>query len=433
MATKDVMDYKCPCCGGSLSFDAQAQKVTCPYCDNQFEVDLLRELDEADAQTDDAVWEDGGSAWTDEEKEHLAVFSCNSCGGEIVCEDTTASAFCPYCSNPVIFKGRLSGGLKPDFIIPFKTESDVVNDSFAKLIKGKLLLPSAFRRECKTTEVKGLYVPYWIYDADVTGTVYYHATDVRHWSDSNYNYTETKHYSVVRGGDIAFEHIPVDGSKKMADDMMESIEPFDFSEAVTFTPAYISGFYSDKYDVPQEETFPRANQRIKQGTENAFTTTVRHYSTLRVEKSNIKLNSSKVSYTLYPVWTLVKKWKDKSFLYVVNGQTGKIAGELPKDGLKLTLWAVCSFLLSALLAGLIATSAECEMGEVVLAGILFGGIVCGITVALLLKQMKTVAFRNGAAFYYKDGSMNVYKKRDTFLYRNVTKTRRQNQSSNNKR
>ena len=106
--------------------------------------------------------------------------------------------------------------------------------------------------------------------------VRYKATRVRSWSDSNYNYTVTSHYAVIRGGNIGFERVPVDGSTKMADNLMESIEPFDFSDEVDFQTAYLAGYLADKYDVDEQQSIDRANQRIKQSAADAFSGTVRH-------------------------------------------------------------------------------------------------------------------------------------------------------------
>lgn len=421
----ELLEYKCPCCGGALTFQAALQKVKCPYCDTEFETDSLKSLDEGWAEENSAEWAAGGSSWTEEEKEFLSEYVCESCGGELVTEETTASSFCPYCGNPVILKGRLSGGLKPDFVIPFQMEKSKVNDAFAAFVKGKLLLPKAFREECKTEEIKGLYVPFWVYDAEVTGRVQYHATKVRCWTDGEYSYTETRHYAVYRSADLSFEHIPADASKKMADDLMESIEPYDFSAAKPFQSAFLSGFYSDKYDVEQKDTYPRVNERMKRGAEDALRDTVHGYSTVFPEKSTVNLKSSKVVYTLYPVWTMQKSWKDKTYSYAVNGQTGKVAGELPFSVAKLLLFSLLAALLGGLIGFGIFYFLEFELTELIVGtavvALLFG-IVTGV---LLKKQIKTVAFQDSGRNYLRGDGVNLLERRDVFLYRNVTRQRLQ--------
>ena len=117
---------------------------------------------------------------------------------------------------------------------------------------------------------------------------------------------------------------------------MESIEPYNIQDAVDFQTAYLSGFLADKYDVDAESSIDRANQRIRQSTEEAFASTVKGYTTVDPVSSNIQLDNGRARYALYPVWILNTMWNKQKFTFAVNGQTGKIAGDLPMD--KAAFW-----------------------------------------------------------------------------------------------
>lgn len=332
MAT--VLEYKCPCCGGKIEFDSNLQQMKCPYCDTTFEVSTLQDYDAALQQEkpDDLQWEtQAGSEWEQDESAQMNVYTCSACGGELVADETTAATHCPYCGNPVVLTGRLSGDLKPDYVIPFKLDKEAAKAALRKHMSGKKLLPRLFSDENHLDEVKGVYVPFWLFDADADASLRFRATRTRVWSDSEYNYTETSHFSLVRAGNIAFDHVPVDGSSKMADDLMESIEPFDFSEAVDFQTAYLSGYLADRYDVSAEESIERANARVKKTAEDAFAATASGYSTVVPESSSVRLSNGKAKYALYPVWLLQTSWNGQSFLFAMNGQTGKMVGDLPMD------------------------------------------------------------------------------------------------------
>ena len=176
-----------------------------------------------------------------------------------------------------------------------------------------------------------MYVPFWLFDADVDADVRYKATKVRRWSDKDYDYTETSYYSVERGGNMAFASVPVDGSEKMADDLMESIEPFNIADAVDFQTAYLSGYLADKYDVDEKESINRAHVRMKKSAEEVLADTVKGYTTVIPENTNVNISKGKVQYALYPVWILNTTWKDKKYIFAMNGQTGKMTGDLPID------------------------------------------------------------------------------------------------------
>ena len=330
----ELLQYKCPCCGGKIEFDSTAQKMKCPYCDTEFELETLKEYDDvlSSQKPDDmSAVEDPDGHWHEGEENGLKVYTCKSCGGEIVADETTAATHCPYCGNPVVMSGQLSGDLKPDLVIPFKLDKKAAKEAFSKHLSGKRLLPKVFKSENHIDEIKGIYVPFWLFDADADADIRYRALKIRSWSDSKYDYTETSHFSVVRGGNLSFRNVPADGSSKMPDDLMESIEPFDIGDAVDFQTAYLSGYFADRYDVDSETRRERVAQRMKKSTENAFAGTVNGYSSVNVENSSVRLNSGKAKYALFPVWIMNTTWKDKKFIFAMNGQTGKFVGNLPCD------------------------------------------------------------------------------------------------------
>ena len=226
---------------------------------------------------------------------------------------------------------QFKGSLKPDYVIPFKLNKEAAVEGLKNHLLGKFLLPKVFKDENHLDEVKGVYVPFWLFDADADADIRYRATRTRMWSDSQYNYTETSFYSIYRAGGIGFDHVPVDGSSRMADDLMESVEPYDFSQAVDFQTAYLAGYLADKYDVDAEQSVARANERVKTSTEDAFRDTVQGYATVTPESTNIRLHNGKTKYALYPVWILNTTYKEEKYTFAMNGQTGKFVGNLPTD------------------------------------------------------------------------------------------------------
>lgn len=349
-----LQEYKCPCCGGAISFDSKLQKMKCPFCDTEMDVEALAAYDsvlkDEDKQTNDMTWDvSAGAEWEDGETDRFKIYVCNSCGGEIVGDENTAAAACPYCGNPVVMMGQFSGGLKPDCVIPFKLDKKAAKEALKKHCMHKTLLPKVFKDENHIDEIKGLYVPFWLFDADVDANVRYRATKVRSWRTGRYEYTETSFYSLIRGGSVSFAHVPVDGSTKMPDDLMESIEPFDFSEAVDFQTAYLAGYMADKYDVDDKQSIARANERIKKSTEEAFAVQS-HYTSVTAEASNISLRNGCSKYALYPVWILNTTWRGNKYTFAMNGQTGKLVGDLPLDKGALWKWRLALFGISGALA-----------------------------------------------------------------------------------
>ncbi len=335
----DLQEYKCPACGGAIGFDSSIQKMKCPFCDTEFEMETLKAFDEElkKEMPDNINWKTpSGEQWAEEETDNMTVYGCKSCGGEIVVDGTTSATACPFCDNPVVVMGRFSGALRPDYIIPFKLDKKAAKEGLYNHLKGKKLLPKIFKDKNHIDEIKGLYVPFWLFDAEANANIRYKASKVSYYSDSNYNYTKTSYYSVIRSGAARFEKIPVDGSTKMDDDLMESIEPYDFKEAVDFQTAYLAGYLADKYDVDENRSVDRANERIKKSVVDEFRSTVQGYSTVVEENTSIHLANGEAKYALYPVWVLNTSWNGNKYTFAMNGQTGKFVGDLPMD--KGTYW-----------------------------------------------------------------------------------------------
>ena len=184
----------------------------------------------------------------------------------------------------------------------------------------------------------------------------FHGTTSYTHREGDYRVTETSHYDVHRAGSLSFQKVPVDGSQKMPDDLMDSIEPFDYQELKEFATVYLPGYMADKYDVDAEAASQRADVRCKNTTAAEIRSTAARYETLVPVSQHMRLHQGTVKYALLPVWLLTTKWKGDTYLFAMNGQTGKMVGNLPCDRSKLHLWfwsvaAGASLVLSLLLSG----------------------------------------------------------------------------------
>ena len=337
---EQITNYQCPACLGPLQYSASSGKLECEYCGSSFEVaEIEAQYKEKDEKAAAAMasaklqgqWDISGLSddW-DGEDASIKAYNCPSCGAQLLCEEATAATSCPYCGNPTVVPGQFAGALKPDYVIPFRLQK---KDAIAKLklyYKGKPFLPGTFLAKHTVDKIQGVYVPFWLYDGKVTGDYAYKATHVTVREIKDEEVTLTDHYRVERAGSLSFEKVPVDASSKMPDDYMDSIEPFNYSELKPFSTAYLPGFLADRYDVTVEQANERADKRFIYSLEAAFEGTLKHYTTyLPYDGNPISIERGKVHYALLPVWLLNVKWNGGDYLFAVNGQTGKICGQLP--------------------------------------------------------------------------------------------------------
>ena len=337
-----VTNHQCPACTGPLNFNPQTGKLGCEFCGSEFELAeieaLYQEKEESaveaheKAESKAGEWDLSGLSqdWG-ADAAGMKTYSCPACTAELICDETTAATSCPYCGNPTVVPGQFSGSLKPDFVIPFKHSKDEAIKALKKHYQKRFFLPRAFTANNQLQKIQGVYVPFWLFDGEAEGDVFFKATRSHTKKRGDYEIIETKHFNCKRSGSVAFEKVPVDASAKMPDDYMESLEPFDYGELKPFSTAYLPGFLADKYDVSVEDSQERADKRCAESLALELKTTVLGYETVSEISRIIKLNRGKVHYALLPVWLLNTKWNGKDYLFAMNGQTGKLVGDLPMD------------------------------------------------------------------------------------------------------
>ncbi len=347
-----VTNYQCPACTAPLHFVGETGKLECDYCGSTYDVAEIEALyaekeaeaanaqAEAEAKADEEQPWDPDSAGSDwgEEAEKMRAYSCPTCGAQLICDETTAATSCPYCGNPTVIPGQFGGTLKPDLVLPFKLSKEQAVAALKKHYQGKKLLPKTFKDENHIQEIKGVYVPFWLFDNHAELDLTYAAKTSTTRREGDYQVTRTKHYNVGRAGTMDFEKVPVDGSSKMPDDFMDSIEPYNYRELKPFSTAYLPGYLADKYDVDAREAALRAETRCKNSAEQTARRTVVGYDTVTPIQRLVHLKNGKVAYALLPVWMLSTKWEGKQYLFAMNGQTGKLVGDLPLDRKKARQW-----------------------------------------------------------------------------------------------
>ena len=268
----------------------------------------------------------------------MKAYNCPSCGAELICDEATAATSCPYCGNNTIIPGQFTGALKPDLVIPFKVGREEALSTLRAHYKGKRLLPKRFSDENHIQEIKGVYVPFWLFDGQAEADVDFMATRSSVIVTGRERITTTRHFALRRAGTVSFEKIPADASRKMPDDYMDALEPFDYGELKEFSTAYLPGFFADIPDVSIEECSPRAEQRAESTAIDAMERQAVGYETCMPVKKEAHLRRGKVRCALMPVWLLSTQWEGKNFLFAMNGQTGKMVSDLPVSRKRYWTW-----------------------------------------------------------------------------------------------
>ncbi len=343
---ENILAFNCPCCGAELAFDADKQRLCCEFCLSEF--------------TEEEFSQSKTNFNNQEFCEHMQEYACPNCGAEFATDEQTAAGICTYCHSPVVLKGKLSGQMKPDKIIPFKYGKDEAENKFLSFIKNRWFLPSDFKSRIHADKISGVYYPFWVTDADTYSEINANCTKLRVWRVADTEYTETTKYSVERAGNIHFEDIVTSAISDEDKEMLEGILPYPSDSLEEFKMPYLSGFTAKKRNIESQSVSEEVKSRMNSYAETLLRNTINGYNTTKVQSGRVKIDRIRWDYTLMPIWVLNYKTKKKNYTYAMNGFTGKIYGRLPLSMKKLAVST----------AGLFATLAAAIM--------LIGGIGGGV-------------------------------------------------------
>lgn len=417
MSTKS---YNCPACGAPLAFNGQSGKMECAACGNAFDTEALEALSAAENR-EEISFENAAQSF-DVNESGVQAYVCKNCGAALMTEDTTTAACCPYCGSPTVLPDRLAGGVKPEWIVPFKITREQAQQQFNDYFKGKRLLPNLFLEgRNRIAEMRKLYVPYWLFGCGAEADMLYDAQKVHRERRGDWEITRTEHYLVRRYGHMRFKNIPVDGSVKLDDRITESIEPYDMSEAIPFEPAVLVGAMADRADADQGECEKRAVERVEHSVSDAIRDTVTGYHTVTERGKSIYTSDGTAVAALMPVWLMTTVKENKTYTFAVNGQTGSLTCDVPTDKKKAVLWGSGIFaVLFALVAAILALIDAMGSGTLLMSGI-FAMIVALCAVGVMKGKLRQAAHQSAAADYLVEGSFMLDMHFDQFLYAETKK------------
>ncbi len=393
-----AVTWKCPNCGGGLQFAPQSQDFECEYCMSHFTQEELERIGAEEGEvigtaepgggteerTEEGWGTDGGEAAdgsedfgaggnagaggasdaqgagvTSSENADTGsgplIYTCPSCGAEIVTDATTAATFCFYCHNPIVLQGRLDGSYEPDYVLPFAIDRARAKEIFLQWLKKKKFVPTEFYSPSQIEKLSGVYFPYWLYSCVVDGRLDAQATRLRTWRTGSTEYTETQVYDVSRSGQMQVDHVTRNALQKADKQLAEGVMPFDMKEMKPFSMGFLAGFFAEKRDMEHQQFQGEVETEVREFALNSLRSSITGYNGVNVRNQEARLEDGRWDYALLPVWTLTYKspTDGKIYYFACNGQTGKVCGKLPIDSKKLWMFFLKIFLplLAALLVG----------------------------------------------------------------------------------
>ena len=318
---------KCKSCGADIQFDPKTQKLTCEYCGNSYDpADYEVKAKESTEHKDYSTGEID-----------TKMYTCTQCGAKILVFDETAVTFCSYCGSNQIIAPQLYKEEKPEYVIPFMITKEECEKAYKKAISKFIFAPKSMKEDVVVNKFRGIYMPYGVYKVEHHGP---QTNKGEKYSHRSGDYVIYNIYSITTNIDAEYEGMAFDLASQFEDRYSQAIAPFDFHAAIPFDVKYLSGYYADAKDVDKNVYSSEANAL----TMPLALTELRKDRNFRKwgcydPKVTLRVTDAKTAY--YPVYFLAIKNKDKRISYaVVNGQTGKVAVDMPVDFMKYIIFSV---------------------------------------------------------------------------------------------
>ena len=323
--------FACKNCGGNVKFDIKSGQLACEYCHSLF---------------DPYAYEDKTSDAEVQKDFDATIFTCPQCGGEILSTDDTAAGFCSFCGASTVLYSQHAKGAQAAYIIPFAKSKDDCKQAYMGLMKKAIFAP----KELKDPKFIDGFQRYLHALLDILcnpeGSYFTSGEKIPPFR----RYIITDHYRLEGDLDAYYKGLSYDASSSFDDSISEKLAPYDVKNMKRFTPAFLSGFYADTADLPSTIYASDAMDAACTNTVNeiskepAFTGLSVDSDSAALSPLSLGTTVKETDYSMFPVWFLSYRNKDRVAYATVNGQTGKVVADLPIS--------VGKFLLGSLIAAI---------------------------------------------------------------------------------
>ncbi|MBN2557795.1 MAG: hypothetical protein JXB33_03455 [Clostridia bacterium] len=366
ISTKKTEQFPCASCGAFVEFDPETQSLKCSYCGN---ITKIEEIDNEITEHDftESLDHEPKENW----QGHTKLVKCEKCGGETVLESSATADVCSFCGSAHVVSMSEFKGIRPESLIPFSISRKQVGVLFKKWISKKPFAPGSLKKEYRGDKIKGVYIPYWTYDSNTfsaytadAGTYYYVTESYTVMVDGRPQ-RRTRQVRKTRWRRVSgtyprfFNDILVNASNSSNRKLVSGLEPFRIEGLVPYKPEYLSGFSAERYAVGLKEGWEHAREEAVQILRREIT---RQINADEVRNLVLRTSYSDIKYrhTLFPIWISSYIYRNKSFSYMVNGQTGRFSGKAPVSIPKVILAVALTILLIILAVYLLRASGLLE-------------------------------------------------------------------------
>ena len=325
---EQVDRHICANCGGTIKWNIAKQRLECASCRTPYEV----------RTTVERVEEHDFAGYVQREGERVSfpetsVIACGGCGAHIAVDDTCTATVCPMCGSTQLLERRQEAGVPPDGVIPFRIDQDTAQQNFSRWVKSRWFAPNRLKQAYQAGKLQGIYLPFWTFDACVTSHYWGQGGETYVVEDKDGNRdTRIRWFPVSGVVEGSYDDLQVCATLHEASQVVEKVLPYNTVDNTTpFSSSYLSGFLAERYAVPATEAVETARKQVYSDQEQQAERDIlsRGYDRARVNSLDITYHTLTYKHVLLPAWTSAFAYNGKQYMYIINGESGKVGGQRP--------------------------------------------------------------------------------------------------------
>ncbi|WP_219834985.1 hypothetical protein [Paenibacillus sp. R14(2021)] len=361
-AQEQTTVFPCQGCGGQMMYDTASQTLKCRYCGSERQVEdgteqapVEYELDFNDE--DKASMKDWGA--------EQQVIKCGNCSGEMLLPANQTAAVCAFCGSPKVLSQGNPGSIRPESVIPFHVSREQAAQAFNAWRKKKWFIPNAFKKGSVSSNLNGIYVPFWTFDTNTDSSyraevgVYHYRmeTRTRVVNGKTETYTEQVRYTVWHwtSGTYRqfFNDVLIPASGQYDSKLLHKLNDFKLNQLTPYKPEYLSGFIAERYSVSLPAGWEEAKSRVDAELQSEIRSGISG-DEVRFLSIDTRYFDQTYKHILLPIWNANYLYQSKTYRYMVNGETGSVTGRVPRSGWKIAAFVLVCLVLLGVIGFIIA-------------------------------------------------------------------------------
>lgn len=324
----------CVNCGGTIKWNITKQRLECSACRTPYVPETtVQRVEEHDFEG--YLQREGRRVCFPD----TAMILCGTCGAQIAVDEHCTATVCPMCGSTQLLENRQAAGVPPDGVIPFRVDRETAQQNFAKWVKSRWFAPSRLKQAYQAGKLQGIYLPFWTFDAQVTSSYRGQGGTVHTVRDSK-GHTRTQIRWRPVSGTVGgfYDDLQVCATLNSASQVVEKVLPYNTCDnTLPFSPSYLSGFLAEHYAVPATQAVDTAKEQVRADQISQAESDIlsRGFSQARVSDIYIEYHKLTYKHVLLPAWTSAFSYKGRQYMYIINGESGRVGGQRPYSAPKI--------------------------------------------------------------------------------------------------